>query len=31
MMFTFENGVPPKRQGASVVWQHSLPHDEHLQ
>jgi len=26
MLFTFENGVPPKRQGggASVAWHHSL-------
>ena len=23
-LFTFENGVPPMRQGASVVWHHSL-------
>ena len=25
MLFTFENGVPLMRQGASVVWHHSLP------
>ena len=24
MLFTFENGVPPMRYGASVVWHHSL-------
>ena len=24
MLFTFENGVPLMRQGASVVWHHSL-------
>jgi len=24
MLFTFENGVPLMRKGASVVWHHSL-------
>ena len=24
MLFTFKNGVPLMRQGASVVWHHSL-------
>ena len=25
MLFTFENGVLLMREGASVVWHHSLP------